>query len=98
MRSRHDRLPNTSGSVPTTGTLGRMSTHCPPTGQSTPHVHSQFAKSTPSKPATSQLWDSQGQLWDGRGYHQHGSVHIGLLNTPEKTVIGPHLLTSARQP
>ena len=87
MRSRHDRLPNTSGTVPATGVLGAISKHGLPTGQSTPQVHSQFAKSTPSKPATSQLWDSSGLLCDRRGYHQHGSVHIGLLNTPEQAVI-----------
>jgi hypothetical protein len=62
MRSRHDRLPNTSGSVPMTGTVGAMSKHSPPTGQSTPHAHSQFAKSTPSRPARGQC--------DGRGHQE----------------------------
>ena len=75
MRSRHDRLPNTSGSVPVTGTFGAMSKQSPPTGQSTPHVHSQFAKSTPSSPARGQC--------DGRGHK--ALDHPGFTPLPTQT-------------
>ena len=101
MRSRHDRLPNTSGRVPATGTLGTMSKHSPPTVQSTPHVHSQFAKSTPSKPATSLLWDSQGIVRTKGLPRTRERAHRPILNTPGQAAIGPHLLASclcARQP